>query len=89
MKQVIIKKRQNSDEVGQTIGVHADIIDSFGILDDEKVHQYFELGCELKGRGRGHIKRLKDTCRKEQKSAKTAVSGRIASLAQMSQSETM
>ncbi len=36
------------------------VIDCFGILDDEKIKRYFELGCEVKGFGRGHIKRSKD-----------------------------
>ncbi len=38
----------------------AAIIDCFGILDDQKIRRYFELGCEVKGLGRGHIKRIKD-----------------------------
>jgi len=36
------------------------VIDCFGILDDTKIRRYFELGCEVKGLGRGHIKRIKD-----------------------------
>ncbi|MBN2019422.1 MAG: hypothetical protein JW749_04285 [Sedimentisphaerales bacterium] len=40
------------------------IIDCYGILDDEKVRQYFELGCEVKGLGRGHIQRIKEQVRK-------------------------
>jgi nucleotide sugar dehydrogenase len=36
------------------------VIDCFGILDDEKIRRYFELGCEVKGLGRGHVKRIKD-----------------------------
>lgn len=35
------------------------IIDCFGILDDERITRYFELGCEVKGMGRGHINRIK------------------------------
>ncbi len=35
----------------------------FGILDDKKIRRYFELGCEVKGLGRGHVKRIKDTVR--------------------------
>jgi nucleotide sugar dehydrogenase len=37
------------------------IIDCFGILDDVKIRRYFELGCEVKGLGRGHVKRIKDS----------------------------
>ncbi len=36
------------------------VIDCFGILSDEKIKCYIQLGCEVKGLGRGHIKRLKD-----------------------------
>lgn len=36
------------------------IIDCFGILDDDRIRQYLKMGCEVKGLGRGHIKRLKD-----------------------------
>jgi nucleotide sugar dehydrogenase len=35
------------------------VIDCFGILDDGKIRRYFELGCEVKGLGRGHIQRIK------------------------------
>ncbi len=35
------------------------IVDCFGMLDDAKIRRYFELGCEVKGLGRGHVKRLK------------------------------
>jgi nucleotide sugar dehydrogenase len=40
------------------------IIDCFGILNDEKIRRYFELGCEVKGLGRGHIQRIKEQVRK-------------------------
>jgi len=39
------------------------IIDCFGILDDARIRQYFELGCEVKGLGRGHIQRIKEATR--------------------------
>jgi nucleotide sugar dehydrogenase len=39
------------------------VVDCFGILDDEKIKRYFELGCEVKGLGRGHVKRIKDQVR--------------------------
>jgi UDP-N-acetyl-D-glucosamine dehydrogenase len=41
------------------------VIDCFGILDDAKIKRYFELGCEVKGLGRGHVKRIKDQVREE------------------------
>jgi nucleotide sugar dehydrogenase len=39
------------------------VIDCFGILDDERIRRYIELGCEVKGLGRGHIQRLKEEVR--------------------------
>jgi len=42
----------------------AAIIDCFGILDDTAIQRYFELGCEVKGLGRGHVKRIKDEVNK-------------------------
>jgi nucleotide sugar dehydrogenase len=43
------------------------VIDCFGILDDRKIEKYFELGCEVKGLGRGHIQRIKDKVRRRRK----------------------
>jgi nucleotide sugar dehydrogenase len=43
------------------------VIDCFGILDDEKIRRYFELGCEVKALGRGHIQRIKEEIRKKRK----------------------
>ena len=48
------------DAVVEMIGRPAAIIDCFGLLDDKKIRRYFELGCEVKGLGRGHLKRIKD-----------------------------
>ena len=39
------------------------VVDCFGILSDDKIRRYFELGCEVKGLGRGHIQRLKEEVR--------------------------
>ncbi|MDD3642205.1 MAG: UDP binding domain-containing protein [Candidatus Krumholzibacteria bacterium] len=39
------------------------VIDCFGILSDEKIRRYFELGCEVKALGRGHVQRLKKEAR--------------------------
>jgi nucleotide sugar dehydrogenase len=39
------------------------VVDCFGILDDDKIRRFLFLGCEVKGLGRGHIKRLKDQVR--------------------------
>jgi UDP-N-acetyl-D-mannosaminuronate dehydrogenase len=39
------------------------VIDCFGILSDGDIRRYFELGCEVKGLGRGHIQRIKEEAR--------------------------
>ena len=52
------------DNVVEMIGGPAAIVDCFGIFDDDKIVRYFELGCEVKGLGRGHINRIKDRVRK-------------------------
>ncbi|PJC73106.1 MAG: hypothetical protein CO013_07630 [Syntrophobacterales bacterium CG_4_8_14_3_um_filter_58_8] len=53
------------DEVIQMTGRPVAVIDCFGILNDEKIKRYFELGCEVKGLGRGHVKRIKDQVKVE------------------------
>ncbi len=52
------------NDIVKMTGGRAAIIDCFGILDDAKIERYFELGCEVKGLGRGHINRIKDKVRK-------------------------
>jgi nucleotide sugar dehydrogenase len=47
------------DDVVRYAGGPLAVIDCFGILKDEAIVRYFELGCEVKGLGRGHINRLK------------------------------
>jgi len=39
------------------------VIDCFGILSDADIAKYFELGCEVKALGRGHIQRIKEQVR--------------------------
>jgi UDP-N-acetyl-D-mannosaminuronate dehydrogenase len=53
----------NPDDVVKMTGRPAAIVDCFGVLDDKKIRRYFELGCEVKGLGRGHVKRIKDDVR--------------------------
>jgi nucleotide sugar dehydrogenase len=47
------------EQIVTWIGKPAAVIDCFGILKDEQIRKYFELGCEVKGSGRGHINRIK------------------------------
>jgi nucleotide sugar dehydrogenase len=49
------------DKIVQSTGKPVAVIDCFGILDDEKIRRYLELDCEVKGLGRGHIQRMKDS----------------------------
>jgi UDP-N-acetyl-D-glucosamine dehydrogenase len=51
------------DAVVKMTGRPSAVIDCFGILDDARIRRYFELGCEVKGLGRGHVKRIKDEVR--------------------------
>ena len=51
------------DKVVEWAGGPLAVVDCFGILSDDKICRYIELGCEVKGMGRGHIKRLKDSVR--------------------------
>jgi UDP-N-acetyl-D-glucosamine dehydrogenase len=53
----------DSESVKEMVGAPTAIIDCFGILNDEKIKRYFELGCEVKGLGRGHIQRIKEEVR--------------------------
>jgi UDP-N-acetyl-D-glucosamine dehydrogenase len=47
------------DTIVEWAGAPLAVIDCFGILDDDKIRRYFELGCEVKAMGRGHIQRIK------------------------------
>ena len=53
------------DDVVSMSGAPLAVVDCFGILDDTRIERYFELGCEVKGLGRGHINRIKDKVRKK------------------------
>ena len=62
------------DHVVEKAGGPLAVIDCFGILDDNKIKRYFELGCEVKGLGRGHVKRIKDQVRSEREEMLMALS---------------
>lgn len=57
----------NPDDVFKWAGAPLAVIDCFGILTDEQVARYFELGCEVKALGRGHIQRIKEQVRSKRK----------------------
>lgn len=58
------------DKVVKMVGNSCAIIDCFGILDDQKIRRYFELGCEVKGLGRGHVRWIKDDVRRHKMKGK-------------------
>lgn len=53
------------DEVVRWAGGPIAVVDCFGILGDDKIKRYFELGCEVKGLGRGHVQRIKEEVRRK------------------------
>jgi len=55
--------RLTPDEIIKMTKRPVAVVDCFGILADDKIRRYFELGCEVKGLGRGHVKRIKDAVR--------------------------
>ncbi len=57
----------SADDVVAWAGKPIAVVDCFGILSDEKIRRYFELGCEVKGLGRGHIQRIKEEVRSKRK----------------------
>jgi nucleotide sugar dehydrogenase len=56
-------KKLTPEEILKMTGRPIAVIDCFGILDDAKIRKFFEMGCEVKGLGRGHVKRIKDEVR--------------------------
>jgi nucleotide sugar dehydrogenase len=61
------------DEVVRWAGGPLAVIDCFGILSDDKIQRYFELGCEVKGLGRGHIQRIKERVRSRNRGASAGI----------------
>jgi len=57
----------NPDDIVAWAGGPIAVIDCFGLLDDNVIEKYFNLGCEVKGLGRGHIQRIKEESRKDLK----------------------
>jgi len=53
------------DDIVKWAGQPLAVIDCFGILSDDAIRRYFELGCEVKALGRGHIQRIKSEVRKD------------------------
>jgi UDP-N-acetyl-D-glucosamine dehydrogenase len=53
------------DDIVKWAGGPIAVIDAFGILSDAGIRRYFELGCEVKALGRGHLARLKREVKKQ------------------------
>lgn len=53
------------DDIVKWAGGPIAVVDAFGILSDDQIRRYFELGCEVKALGRGHLARLKREVRKQ------------------------
>jgi len=51
----------------RAVGGRFAVVDCFCILDDRRIERFFELGCEVKGMGRGHIQRIKEKVRTSRK----------------------
>ncbi len=51
------------EQVVEWAGAPLAVVDCFGILTDDRIRRYFELGCEVKALGRGHIQRIKEEVR--------------------------
>ncbi|OYT14301.1 MAG: GDP-mannose dehydrogenase [Bacteroidetes bacterium 4572_114] len=54
-----VYKGLSPDDIVKWAGGPIAVIDAFGMLSDEKIKRYFELGCEVKALGRGHVQRIK------------------------------
>ena len=63
---VVLAVRHNAyrelspDDLFEMAGKPCAVIDCFGLLSDDHIARYFELGCEVRGLGRGHVKRIKN-----------------------------
>lgn len=54
------------EEIVKWAGGPIAVVDCYGILGDDAIRRLFELGCEVKGLGRGHIQRIKESVRRRQ-----------------------
>ena len=59
----------SADDIVKAIGQPAAVIDCFGILRYEQIRRYFELGCEVKALGRGHVSRIRESVKRVSRQA--------------------
>ena len=57
------------EDVVKWAGKPLAVVDCHGILSDDVIARYFELGCEVKALGRGHIQRIKESVRRGKRRA--------------------
>ena len=60
------------EDVVNWVGKPLAVVDCYGMLPDDKIRRYFELGCEVKALGRGHVQRLKEEVRRSMRDGKRA-----------------
>ncbi|MFC1505007.1 nucleotide sugar dehydrogenase [Thermodesulfobacteriota bacterium] len=58
-------RKLEPDIIVQLCGHPVAVVDCFGLLNDDQIQRYFELGCEVKGLGRGHVRRIRDKVRRQ------------------------
>jgi UDP-N-acetyl-D-glucosamine dehydrogenase len=47
--------------VVEQVGGPVAVVDCFAVLSDDTIRRYLDLGCEVKGLGRGHVSRIKES----------------------------
>ena len=62
------------DDVVKWAGHSLAIVDCYGMLSDDAIRRYFELGCEVKALGRGHVQRVKEEVRRKKGAVKRSPS---------------
>lgn len=60
-------KNLSPDDIVKWAGGPIAVIDAFGMLPDDKIRRYFELDCEVKALGRGHVQRIKKEMMRDRK----------------------
>ena len=61
-------KNLSPDDIVKWAGGPIAVVDCFGILSDDNIRRYLELGCEVKALGRGHIRRIKEEVNRKKNS---------------------
>jgi nucleotide sugar dehydrogenase len=54
------------DQVREWAGGPLAVVDCYGVLTDDQIRHYFQLGCEVTAMGRGHLDRIRQEVRRPQ-----------------------